>query len=66
MVPAKGRFIAVPADPDSGVVFGAEHLRDLGCRPAERLDLPDDQAQPIRDRLGILGSNGTDERYGSY
>src|SRR5436305_12598847 len=48
------RLVAVPADADAGVVFGAQHLRDLRRRPAERLDLTDDRPQPFRNRIGVL------------
>src|SRR3954451_15952804 len=48
------RLVAMPADPDAGVVLGAKYLPDFGRPTAERLDLFDDRSQPLRDRLGLL------------
>src|ERR1700759_3824409 len=48
------RFVPVPADADSGVVFGAENLLDARCRTAKCLDLSDQWIEPFRNRDGLL------------
>src|SRR5258706_2857343 len=50
------RLVAMPADADPDIVFGAKHLPDPGRWPAKRLDLLADRIQPIRDRFGLLQS----------
>ena len=48
------RLVAVPADADADVVFGAKDLPDPGCR-GRRMSRPsDDFRQPGRDRIGPL------------
>src|SRR3954464_6809134 len=48
------RFVAVPADPDAGVVFGTKNLGDFGAWAAESFDAFDQRRQPWRDRIGLL------------
>src|SRR4051812_41013742 len=47
------RLVAVPADADAGVVFGAQHLRDCRRWSAECLDLFDDGTKPARNRIRL-------------
>jgi hypothetical protein len=47
-------LVAMPADADPGVIFGAKHLRDRGLLAAERFDSRHDLLKPWRKRVGRL------------
>jgi len=47
-------LVAVPADPDTDVVFGTENLLDSGSMTYEGLDACNDFRQPGGSRLGAL------------
>lgn len=47
------RLVAVPADPDTDVVFRREELLGPGRGAAEGLDLLDEVVAPFGDRFGL-------------
>jgi hypothetical protein len=48
------RFVAMPANADSDVVFSAKDLSDPGSGATEHFDFRDDLIQPGWDRFGPL------------